>query len=152
MRLGRALRHFLFAFALALGLYAGLFGWIQHRRAANGPWEVTFAAEADAPLLIVNQYRLGITNVRLHFPDHRVPTNLPQVVTFSTARPVPFDVPLGRCVFLDPLFLPGTVALEVFDHQVQLLPRVLTIDGQEHQWRSGETLSLPLTGGPSAPP
>lgn len=143
MKPGGALRHFLFALALALGLYAGLFAWIQHRRVAQGPWTVTFAAEAGAPLLIINQPRLGITNVHLQFPDQSVATNFSAVVRFSAARPVPFDLPLGRCVFLDPLFLPGTVTLEVFGHEIQLLPRVLTLDGTEHPWRSGETLVLP---------
>ena len=78
-------------------------------------------------------------------------TNVTQTLEFSQARAVPFDVPFGKCVFLDPLFLPGTVTFEMFGHEIQLLPRVLTIDKVEHPWRNGETIRLhePLTPPPS---
>jgi hypothetical protein len=50
---------------------------------------------------------------------------------------------------MDTTFLPGTVTLEVFNHQVELLPRVLVIDRQEHPWLSESTITLhPLNGNP----
>jgi hypothetical protein len=45
-------------------------------------------------------------------------------------------------VFLDTVFLPGTIVLVMFGHQIQLMPRVLTIDGVEHPWRAGENIKL----------
>jgi hypothetical protein len=55
-------------------------------------------------------------------------------------------------VFLDTTFLPGTVALSLFGHEVQLLPRVLTIDKVEKAWRSGETISLQQAVAPAFRP
>jgi hypothetical protein len=52
-------------------------------------------------------------------------------------------VPFGKCVFLDTTFLPGTVVLDLFGHEVQLLPRVLTIDHVEHAWHSGGRFVVP---------
>jgi hypothetical protein len=43
---------------------------------------------------------------------------------------------------MDTTFLPGTVALELFNHEVELLPRVLVIDRQEHPWLSESTITL----------
>jgi hypothetical protein len=37
----------------------------------------------------------------------------------------------------------------LFGHEIELLPRVLVIDRQEHRWRSGTTMSLPHA--PAAP-
>jgi hypothetical protein len=41
---------------------------------------------------------------------------------------------------MDATSLPGTVAFELFGHEIQLLPRVLTIDNQERPWRSNEII------------
>lgn len=138
--------HFLWrailGFALILIGYLAVFKWIEHRRVVKGPWVVTFAAESGVPVLIVNQHKLDIHDVRITFPDERAATNAAQALKFSQARAVPFDVPFGKCVFLDPMFLPGTVALEMFGHEIQLLPRALTIDKAERPWRNGETIEL----------
>jgi hypothetical protein len=40
------------------------------------------------------------------------------------------------------MYLPGTVTLELFGHEIELLPRVLIIDRKEHPWKSGTTISL----------
>lgn len=138
-------RKLLILFALVLIAYAASYAFIQHRRVAKGPWEVTFTREAGAPALVVNQTRLGIANVRLVFSGAQATTNLPQTLRFADARPVPFDLPFGKCVFLDPLFLPGTVAFELFGHEIQLLPRVLTIDRVEYPWQSNATITLIAT-------
>ncbi|HZR17131.1 MAG TPA: hypothetical protein VFE51_07375, partial [Verrucomicrobiae bacterium] len=59
--------------------------------------------------------------------------------------------PFGKCVFMDTTFLPGTIALEVFNHEVELRPRDLVIDRQEHPWLSESTITLhPLTNEPAA--
>ncbi len=142
MKPGHSLSRVLLIFVLVLIGYFAVFKWIEHRRVARGPWAVTFTAEARMPVLIVNQPKLDIHDVRIVFADELVGTNAAQTVEFSGPRVVPFDVPFGRCVFYDPLFLPGTVALELYGHEVQLLPRVLTIDKVEHAWRSGETIRL----------
>ena len=132
----------LLVFAAALIGYAAVYGWIEHRRVVKGPWVVTFASESGVPALTVNQATLGITNLQIVFARGRAPTNATQTVDFSQARPWPYAVPFGQCVFMDTTFLPGTIALEMFGHEIQLLPRVLTIDKVERPWRSGETIEL----------
>jgi hypothetical protein len=127
--------------AVALG-YLVLFHLIEGRRVAKGPWQVTFTVHAGAPTLRVNQPALGIRDVQLVFTAAQVATNLLQTFEFDQARPVPFELPFGRCVFLDTTFLPGTVVLEAFGHEIQLLPRVLTINRVEQPWRSGARIEL----------
>jgi hypothetical protein len=136
---GRAL----LAFGVAVLLYAVVYGAIEHHRSSKGPWQVTFAAEESARTITINQPAIGITNVQIHFPasEHGL-TNGPATLRFSDARRTPFDVPFGKCVFLDTVFLPGTVVFEMSGHQIQLMPRVLTIDGVEHPWNSAEKFRL----------
>lgn len=145
----------LLLFGVAVLLYAITYTAIERRRAAKGPWEVTFTQEAaGAPAILINQPALGITNVQITFSessatdtDGRKPPEVttpdePETLTFRQPRKTPFEVPFGKCVFLDTVFLPGTVALELFGHQIQLMPRVLTIDGAEQPWRSNEQIKL----------
>jgi hypothetical protein len=40
------------------------------------------------------------------------------------------------------LFLPGTVTLKLFGHEIQLIPRTLTINQVERPWQNGETVVL----------
>ncbi len=53
--------------------------------------------------------------------------------------------------FMDTTSLPGTVVLKLFGHEIQLMPRVLTVDKKERPWRSEETLALPGTNRPGRP-
>jgi hypothetical protein len=153
MKLGGIFKPLALAFALAAMAYAACYSYIEHRRVVKGPWQVTFLAEPGSAAMVVDQPALGIRGARVVFPQARTDTNLVVKLEFSQARPVPFNLPFGRCVFLDTLFLPGTVALECFGHEIQLLPRVLTIDGIEHPWRSGEpiTVSNPVEKSASRP-
>lgn len=138
-------RRLLLVGAVALLLYVVLFAGIEHQRNRRGPWEVVFTRTTnDLPCLEIHQPRLGVRGVRIVFPaDAANPAaTLPAREVFREARPTPFDLPLGRCVFLDTISLPGTVAIELGGHQVQLMPRVLTVDGEERTWRSGETIAV----------
>ena len=142
MKRGKLLWQLVLLFVVALVGYAAVFGWIEHRRVAKGPWVVSFTPDNESPAILVNQSTLGIRDVRVIFKGTKSQTNLAQAIEFSQARAVPFDVPFGRCVFQDTTFLPGTVAFEIFGHQIQLMPRVLTIDKAEQPWRSGATIEL----------
>jgi hypothetical protein len=165
-------KHFIAAFLIALVLYVVAYGWIEHRRNRKGPWEVTFAGDAAPPEMIINQPRLGISAVTIVFPNSYFPMNKAQpttiptnggasespdlsptqqprafsnrtVMSFAQARPVPYAVPFGTCVFMDTTFLPGTVSFtNIFGHDIELLPRVLIIDRQEHSWKTGERIVL----------
>ena len=144
MKRDRLLQHTLVAFGIALLVYVTFYTAIEHRRTRAGPWRVTFTNDtANARAIIINQPALGITNVQISFAGES--NSLPEAartLQFGEARAVPFEVPFGKCVFLDTTFLPGTVALNLYGHEIQLLPRVLTIDKGERPWRSGETISV----------
>jgi len=153
MKRGNLAWQVILVLALVAVGYFCVFHFIERRRVAKGPWVVTFIAEGGDPAMVVNQPTLDIRDVRLVFAGERGATNTSQSLEFSEARSVPFAVPFGQCVFLDTLFLPGTVTFEMFGHQIQLLPRVLTIDHVEHAWRSHETIPLArATNQPAAAP
>jgi hypothetical protein len=52
------------------------------------------------------------------------------------------QVPFGQWKFDDLMYLPGTVTLRFFGHEVELLPRILYLNRTEHPWQSGETIVL----------
>jgi len=134
------------ALLLAVGCYAVFYPSIEHRRTRKGPWEVIFTStnavtssstNAGVPLVIINQPKLAITNVQLIFVGQVVaPGQTTTQLVFSDPKPVPYEVPFGTCVFMDTTFLPGTLTFELFEHEIELLPRVLIIDKQEHPWVS----------------
>jgi hypothetical protein len=158
-------KHLILAFVLALVCYGAFYLAIEHRRTWKGPWQVAFTdIAAGAPVMVIDQPSLGITNVQISFPGQLLPatdavgavaserlgrssptTNHQSTFTtlvFAQPRAVPYDVPFGKCVFMDTTFLPGTVTFRLFDHEIELLPRVLIIDHQEHPWRAEATIAL----------
>jgi hypothetical protein len=138
MKLPATLRLFIFPFVIALAIYVVSYSGIEHRRTRDGPWQITFTNVSGSPALVINEPKLNLANITLTFPGEPPPvTN--SVMIFDPPRAVPFDVPFGQCVFLDTTFQPGTIVLNLFGHEIQLLPRVLTIDKQEHAWESGTT-------------
>src|SRR5258707_5489293 len=69
--------------------------------------------------------------------NHQAPVVTRQTLIFRQPRQVPYGVPFGKCIFMDMTFLPGTLTFQCFGHEIELLPRVLMIDHEEHQWSSG---------------
>ena len=137
-------KHFILALMLALIGYAVFYQGIEHWRAHKGPWRVTFTSNAaGAPVMLIDQPKLAITNVQIRFAGAPVPaTNRPVTLVFDHPRPVPYGVPFGNCVFMDSTVLPGTVAFQLFGHEIELLPRVLVLDRAEHPWQSGASITL----------
>jgi hypothetical protein len=140
MRSDGAIRHFATAFAIAVVLYFAGFGWIQHRRVFKGPWEITFATDgAGRPSLMISEPKLRISQ-KIAFPGQKIaPANLARVERFDEAVT---NLPFGGMIFQDPTFLPGTVTLRLFGHEIELLPRVLIIDKKEIPWRGGQTVEV----------
>lgn len=135
-------RHFAIPAVLALVGYVFFYSCDAHLRERKGPWEVTFAVETDGtPTLQLHQSGLGISNVWIRFPQERLPADtnppaLPQTVRFDQpSRTVPF----GKLAFDDLMYLPGTVVLHCFGHEVQMLPRGLFLDRAEFPWTSDTT-------------
>jgi hypothetical protein len=138
------MKHFILAFLLAVICYFFFYHAIEGRRTRKGPWEITFTNDVSgAPALVINQPRLAITNAQITFPNEQPqPKFVPSTLAFTQARPVPYDLPFGTCIFMDTTFLPGTVTLRLYGHEIELLPRVLVIDRQEHPWLSDSTITL----------
>ena len=133
----------LFLFMAVLAVYFLVFYVIEHKRRSNGPWRVAFASPGNrgTPFIIINQPALKISNVRIRFPGQDAPqTNA--VLILDHPREWPFDAPFGKCIFFDGLSQPGTVTFELFNHEIQLLPRVLTIDKKEHPWTPEMTIEV----------
>ena len=149
-----AARHFIFAFLIALIGYALFYYGIEHRRARKGAWQVAFTNNAEGvPALIINQSKLALTNVQVLFAGETMSgAHRGGVMRFDQPQPVPCDVPFGKCVFMDLTFLPGTVTLQLFGHEIELLPRVLMIDHEEHPWRSESVTTLRREAVTSAKP
>ena len=135
-------------FVAALVGYLAVFHFIEHQRRKDGPWQATFTTVDGLPAMVVNHPKSQLTNVTITFVGVPAPTNLPQTIRFEHGRPSPFELPFGKCVFIDALYMPGTAACEIFGHEIQLMPRVLTIDKVERPWRSNEKILL--TNQPSA--
>jgi hypothetical protein len=144
MNRDRLSRHLLAGFLLALFLYIAAFWLIESRRTAKAPWTVSFEANpAGQAQLQISQGTSGLGPVEIRFTVP--PTNPPlrrREVVFRDPKPVPFDLPMGRCKFQDLTFLPGTVAINVCGTDIQLLPRMLTVGTNEFEWSATHVVEL----------
>jgi hypothetical protein len=138
------------AFVLALALYATAYWLIESRRTRHTPWEVNYLVNASGQAtLAIRQQSLGLGPVRIRFASASpmapgTETNL----VFSEPRPVPYDLPFGRCVFADLTFLPGTVVLNLNGTDIQMLPRALTIATNEFAWSTTHVVEIRPDGTP----
>ena len=137
-------KHFVLAFLIALAGYLVVYHAIEHHRTRKGPWVVTFRNDpAGRPGIVINQPWLRVGNVEMTFQGGTASsTNSSSTLVFNQPRPVPYDVPFGKCVFMDTTFLPGTLTLQLFGHEIELLPRVLIIDHREYPWQSNTNIQL----------
>ena len=138
------MKHFILAFVLAVICYAFFYNSIEHRRTRKGPWKVAFTNNPEGwPQMVIDEPKLAITNVEINFAEESAPSIQDlRTIQFDQAQPVPYDVPFGKCVFIDTTFLPGTVTFLVFGHEIELLPRVLIIDHQERPWFPSNSITL----------
>lgn len=135
MRSDGVIKHFAIAFTIAVVFYVAGFGWIQHRRVFRGPWSITFLTDTKGrPSLRVSQPYFKISE-QIDFARTNISaTNLSVEKQFAEEET---NLPFGNLIFQDPTFLPGTVTMRLFGHEVELLPRVLIVDKTEIPWRNG---------------
>jgi hypothetical protein len=144
MKSDNLLRHLVIPFVIAVVFYMISYSWIEHRRTRKGPWEVTFTNDVSgAPALVINQPSLAVTNLQITFPGETARTNTS--LSFRIPQQVPWDLPYGKCVFMDTTFLPGTITIDLFGHEIELIPRVLTIDHKEIPWTSNKIIPVAET-------
>jgi len=149
------MKHFIMAFVLAVICYAFFYKNIEHRRTRKGPWKVAFAKSPEGwPQLVIDQPKLAITNVEINFPEQVAGSaDKLDTILFNQPQAVPYDVPFGKCVFMDTTFLPGTVTFMIYGHEIELLPRVLMIDHQERPWLPSNSITLhPIADGQNHEP
>jgi hypothetical protein len=137
MRREGILKHFAAAFIIAVIFYLISFSWLQHRREFKGPWRITFRTDSSGPPGIsISQTNLAILQ-SISFPRAHATPNISTNITFDQAQT---NLPFGELLFQDPTFLPGTVTMRIFGHQIEMLPRMLNIDHKEYPWRSNEII------------
>jgi hypothetical protein len=143
-------RHLLAAFLLSVVLYATLYWFIEGRRVVHGPWIVSFVTNESAVVEVqVRQESLKLGPVTIRFMAAQpIDSNAWHQVAFDTPKPVPFNVPGGRCVFQDTTFLPGTVVLDLGSTTLQMLPRTLNVGTNEFPWRAGTVIVVDGTSSP----
>ncbi len=143
------LKHVAIVGVIAVAGYFGLYALDMHLRARHGPWEVTFAAETNGtPYLIISQPAFGVREVKVRFPGEQNPlTNAPVTIRFAEPNTKPA---FGELRFQDATYLPGTVTLLAFNHEIELIQRGLVLDRQERGWQVGLTADLTPTN--QAPP
>ena len=151
MKPGRPFRILTILFALVLALYLASFHGVEYLRHRKGPWSVRFDRTTDGtPFAEIIQPRLGITGARLLFPGE-IFTNAAETITFALPEPSR-TVPFGRVIYEDLTFLPGVVTLDLFGHEIELVPRMLVVNRKTIPWRPGALIEVAREGKPAAPP
>jgi len=142
-------------FAIALVVYVITYFGDQNLRTKDGGWQVTFTTnQLGAPMLLVNLPSQGITNCSFVFEGETVPTDFrPSTTNYVNPTKLPVTVPFGRLFHADLTYLPGVVTFDFFAedanatnkgrrHEVELLPRGLVVNRQEHQWKPAMEIKL----------
>lgn len=128
-------------FVIAGVFYFFAYSWLSKRQTSKGPWSVVFTNDVSGtPEIIITQTNLGISDVHVRFMEEKL--NATQHVGAVEFTKPEMGVPFGVRVFDDLMFLPGTVTLDCFGHEVELLPRVLVLNRHEVPWKSGSTNAL----------
>lgn len=128
-------RFFVLPALIALVGYILMYGCDRYLRVRRGPWQVTYLSEPDGtPALRITQGGLGISNITVRFlgeTTSSVTNPLPAVVRFDDPD---VHVPFGILAFHDLMYQPGTVVLQCFGHEVQMLPKALYLNRVAHEW------------------
>ncbi|MBI3882177.1 MAG: hypothetical protein HY301_19215 [Verrucomicrobia bacterium] len=141
MKSDRLGKHLLIVFIIALAAYVGFYQFDKWLRLRHGPWQVTFASDGGTPTLIVSEPSLKIAGVKIAFPSEMV-TNFGAPVAWTFDDVSKTNLPFGHVIFHDLTFLPGTMTMGLFGHEIELLPRTLVVNRKEVPWESGKTISL----------
>lgn len=137
--------------AVAAFYFAGFHG-VEYLRVRKGPWTVRFETSTNSPAttppaIVVNQPHLGIRDVRLvlHGEQSTHPTTTVQFDGLDK------DAGFGEVIYTDLTFLPGVVTLNLFGHEIELVPRLLFVDRRAVPWQPGSVIDLWPTNKPTTP-
>ena len=117
------------------------YNWLSKKQTARGPWHVAFTNDtAGVPELVIAQPSLGILNVHVRFISESLSaTQHAGVVEFAKPKTA---TPFGQVIYDDLMFMPGTVTLDCFGHEVEMLPRTLSLDRKPVAWTNNSTNDL----------
>ena len=151
MKASRPFRTLLILFALVLAFYLASFYGVEYLRHRKGPWVMRFDRATDGtPIVEISQPHLGINGTRIVFRGE-VYTNAAETVSFALPEPTR-PVPFGRVIYEDLTFLPGVVTLDLFGHEIELVPRTLVVNRLGLAWETGMEIFLTPTNKPATPP
>jgi hypothetical protein len=131
-------------FTAALVFYLIAYSWLTRRQTSHGPWQVWFTNDsAGVPELVIQQTNRALSNVHVRFAGETLgATQQNGFVEFTKPqKPTPF----GKVIYDDLMFLPGTVTLDCFGHEVELLPRTLVLDRKAVGWTNNAMHTLDAT-------
>jgi len=135
-------KHLLLVLVIVVAGYFGLFQLNEWLRTRRGAWEVTFATDGGVPAVTINEARLGISNMTVAFPGESPARHLPSPVRWVFDDVTKSNPPFGQVIFHDLTYLPGTVTMNLFGHEIELLPRTLGVNRKEVAWEAGKTITL----------
>lgn len=131
-------------FVLSVFFYFLAYGWISRWQTGRGPWQVEFTTnQVGVAQIIITQPALGFSNITVRFEGETLaPTNHTGLVLFSKPRqPTPF----GELIYDDLMQQPGVITLDLFGHEVELLPKYLILNRQPVNWTNGAVITLAAT-------
>lgn len=127
-------------FIFCLFAYVTIYGGCEIYRRQQGPWELTFRGGTNGtPVLSINHRKMGLTNILVSFPGEA--SKISEELRVYTL-PITNSTPFGPTIFQDGTILPGTITLDCFGHELELLPRTLIVNRHEVPWVSGTNIVL----------
>jgi len=148
-------------FVAVLAFYLVGFYGLEFLRVRKGPWEVQFVSnDSGQPTVQINQPTEGVRGVKIVFHGERLTNSTPSSDTnaiITTTSIVRFDkveknATFGEVIYEDLTFLPGIVTFNLFNHEIELTPRVLVVNRTEIPWHPGAVIDLWPTNKPAVPP
>jgi hypothetical protein len=149
MKSGVTPKSIVLLFPVVLVAYLLVFYGLEHLRHRKGPWDAEFRVNAKGvPTVTVAQPDAGLKNVSLVYHGETT-TNEPGRISFDRVKQ---PSPVGRVIYEDLTFFPGVVTLDLFGHEVELLPRTLIANKKGIPWKSGAVIDFWPTNKPAEPP
>lgn len=136
------IRSIAITFVVAVIFYFVAYHWLSNKQTARGPWHVSFSRDPKGvPEIIIAQPALNIANVRVRFVGETLSATqrASGVVDFSKPK---MALPFGEVIYDDLMFLPGTVVLDCFGHEIEMLPRTLALNRRTVGWTNNSTHDL----------
>jgi len=142
-------RRLFMLFVGTLFLYVTIWGACTAMKRRGGAWALTFTTTNGTPALIIEHPLRLPQPVTVLFPGETPErTDLPIMAVFHV--PITNRMAFGPVLHVDTTTLPGVVTLNCFGHAVEIFPRALSLDFEEHAWVPGTAYTLTAASKPPA--